>query len=136
MEDRRGEFIVIVAGYSDEMKIFINSNPGLESRFDKAFEFEDYNNDELFALAEKMLKEQGLYLNKDAKKQLKVILESKTILKNKTFANGRGVRKIVEDIIRNHHIRIYDTPKNKRIKDTHKKIILADVLGFNPTERK
>ena len=51
MEDRRGEFIVIAAGYTQNMEKFMESNPGLKSRFDKVFNFEDFNADELFTVA-------------------------------------------------------------------------------------
>src|SRR5258708_39437701 len=51
MEDLRGKFGVIVAGYTENMQEFINSNPGLKSRFDKYFLFEDYSHDEMFAIA-------------------------------------------------------------------------------------
>ena len=55
MEDYRDDFVVIVAGYSKLMPKFINSNPGLKSRFNKYILFDDYNGDELYLIFSKML---------------------------------------------------------------------------------
>jgi SpoVK/Ycf46/Vps4 family AAA+-type ATPase len=55
MEDNRGGFVVIVAGYTDNMKHFLESNPGLHSRFDRNYHFVDYDGKDLFDIAVKML---------------------------------------------------------------------------------
>src|SRR5437016_7866646 len=66
MEDNRGEFVVICAGYTDNMEEFMKSNPGLKSRFDRKFHFEDYNENELFAIGMEILKEQKLKMDEQA----------------------------------------------------------------------
>lgn len=134
MEDNRGDFIVIVAGYTGEMKKFIESNPGLKSRFDKYFEFKDYTADELFIIAEMLFQKEGHYLDKDAKTHLKKYFDSLDKVRDSHFGNGREVRKVVEEVIKNHHIRIVDIPKEKRTEETYKKIILKDVEEFKPIE--
>nr|MBP7478233.1 AAA family ATPase [Chitinophagales bacterium] len=63
MEDMRGELIVIVAGYPDRMNQFLESNPGLKSRFDRKFEFEDYTSEELMTIIIKMLEKEDLKLD-------------------------------------------------------------------------
>ena len=54
MEDDRGKFVVIVAGYKDRMEIFLNTNPGLASRFTHRLHIDDYNEDELVSIFKKM----------------------------------------------------------------------------------
>lgn len=62
MEDNRDDLIVIVAGYPDEMEKFLNSNPGLHSRFNKYIHFEDYNLQELQLIFEGMCEKSGYTL--------------------------------------------------------------------------
>ncbi|HEX2787172.1 MAG TPA: AAA family ATPase [Ignavibacteria bacterium] len=132
MEDRRGDFIVIVAGYTNEMAYFIESNPGLKSRFDKVFLFRDYNAEELFIIAENIFKQEGHYMDEQAAAHLKEYLKSLDAVRDEHFGNGREVRKIVEEAIKNHHIRIVDIPKEQRTEETYKKITLSDVDEFVP----
>jgi SpoVK/Ycf46/Vps4 family AAA+-type ATPase len=132
MEDHRGDFIVIVAGYTNEMAYFIESNPGLKSRFDKVFLFRDYSADELFIIAENIFKQEGHYMDEKAAAHLKEYLKSLDAIRDEHFGNGREVRKIVEEAIKNHHIRIVDIPKEQRTEETYKKITLSDVEEFVP----
>ena len=57
MEDNRGNLIVIVAGYTSEMKLLLNSNPGLDSRFNKYLNFDDYSPDELLQIFQALCSE-------------------------------------------------------------------------------
>src|SRR5437868_15459399 len=66
MEDNRGDFIVIVAGYTDNMRTFLESNPGLSSRFDREFNFEDYSAEQLYDIALKMLANNSIVPEEDA----------------------------------------------------------------------
>ncbi len=70
MEDERGEFIVIAAGYPDEMRKFLEINPGLMSRFDRTLNFPDYTADELMEIAHVMFESNDLYLNAQSKDHL------------------------------------------------------------------
>ena len=71
MEDDRGKFIVIAAGYTDEMKKFLDSNVGLQSRFTKFIHFEDYTPDELMTITSNLLSEKELHLDDVAADKLK-----------------------------------------------------------------
>ena len=62
MEDHRGEFVVIVAGYTEEMFRFLESNPGLKSRFDKFIHFSDYSPEDLYVIAVNMFASENLQL--------------------------------------------------------------------------
>ena len=131
MEDRRGEFIVITAGYPDNMKEFLESNPGLKSRFDKFFEFKDFDVNELFLIAEIMFGEHDLKLDNEASEHLKAYLKILDEGRDKYFGNAREVRKIVEETAKNHQLRIIEIPKEKRKGKKLKTVILADVEEFS-----
>lgn len=91
MEDQRDQFIVILAGYKEEMNGLLKLNPGLESRFSRYFHFSDYDGDELFVIAQNMLKEHQFFLDRQAEEELKLFLEG-----HQNKGNGRLVRNIVE----------------------------------------
>jgi SpoVK/Ycf46/Vps4 family AAA+-type ATPase len=130
MEDRRGEFIVITAGYPDNMKQFLESNPGLKSRFDKFFEFKDFSAEELHQIAEIMFGEQGLKLDKEASDHLMEYLKILDAGRDKYFGNARAVRRIVEEASKNHHLRIIEIPKSDRKGKKLKTITIDDIAEF------
>jgi SpoVK/Ycf46/Vps4 family AAA+-type ATPase len=71
MEDLRGQFGIIVAGYTDNMNEFVESNPGLKSRFDRTFVFNDYSPEELYAIALSILSKEKITPNAEAEAHLK-----------------------------------------------------------------
>ncbi len=99
MEDNRDDLIVIVAGYTDLMKDFIHSNPGLESRFNKYFDFEDYNGDQLAEIFRSQCKKNGYTIDettdKAAAEAFKIMYEQR----DENFGNARDVRNIFETAI-------------------------------------
>lgn len=98
MEDLRGQFIVIVAGYSDEMTKFIDSNPGLRSRFNRYITFDDYQPESLFAIFSELCRTGEYELNSDAQKFLFRSL-SETFYDGKTSGNGRLIRNLFEHCV-------------------------------------
>ena len=131
MEDDRGKFIVIAAGYTANMHKFMESNPGLKSRFDRVFLFEDFKPSELFEIASNQLEENGIKPNKAASEQLQKYIEFIYEKKDKYFGNGRSVRKVIEEAVRNQHLRLSEVPKSKRIAKMIATMTLADVAGFD-----
>jgi len=99
MEDDRKRLVVIVAGYTNEMKSFIESNPGLKSRFSRYIEFEDYSEDELVALFKKLAEGQKFILSDGFEEQLRLILRIVLSENAATFGNGRGVRNLFEKTV-------------------------------------
>lgn len=99
MEDNREDLIVIVAGYPELMAQFINSNPGLSSRFNKYINFEDYNGEELMQIYESMCKNAGYTTADEAKKYVAEVFEAKYQKRDKNFANAREVRNFFEKAI-------------------------------------
>lgn len=96
MEDNRDNLVVIVAGYDDLMEEFINSNPGLKSRFNRYIHFDDYNNSDLLAIFELNCSKNQYSLTDDAKKYLLDYFDNINI---GDFGNGRGARNIFEKVV-------------------------------------
>ena len=108
IEDYRGETLVILAGYSKEMKEFMKANSGLESRFPLFIEFPDYNADELFVIAKKMIVSKGFELSPETEEALREEMADQTRIASENAGNGRLARNIVEEIIRKQSVRIVD----------------------------
>ena len=106
MEDNRDDFVVIVAGYTEPMKKFIDSNPGLKSRFNKYIEFPDYNIDELEQIFDMNCKKYDYKVADDVKHQIRALITAKKIENIDNFANAREVRNLFEEIITNQARRI------------------------------
>lgn len=99
MEDNRGDFIVIVAGYTDLMDNFLNSNPGLRSRFSQTLFFEDYDAAQLLDIFCKMCKDSDFSLSEDAKDAMKQYFNNLYENRDENFANARDVRNAFEKIL-------------------------------------
>ena len=106
MEDHRDDFVVIVAGYTDLMETFINSNPGLKSRFNKYIEFKDYTQEELYQIFMLSCKKYGYTLTEEADKALRAIILHKVLYKDENFANAREMRNLFEAVVTNQATRI------------------------------
>lgn len=106
MEDERNRLIVVLAGYSDEMKRFIDSNPGLQSRFTRYIHFADYTADELKQIFMLNVKKNQYTLEPDGEERLSEILDYAVEHKDKNFGNGRYVRNLFERTIQNQAIRL------------------------------
>ena len=96
MEDDRKRLVVILAGYTNEMKACINSNPGLQSRFSRYIEFPDYNADELYLIFLKRLKEFDYTITPEAAVALKAYFGEAVAHKDANFGNARFVRNVFE----------------------------------------
>lgn len=96
MEDDRSRLVVILAGYTKEMKDFIDSNPGLQSRFNRYIEFPDYNADDLYQIFCKQLKQFEYTMSEEAAESLKGYLAYAVAHKDQNFGNARFVRNLFE----------------------------------------
>jgi len=95
MEKHRDEFVLIVAGYTDEMKGFLDANTGLKSRFTHTINFPDYSSEEMLKIFKIFVKSEGYTLDQKADKAL-VTLFSDIKKRDEHFANAREVRKVFE----------------------------------------
>lgn len=106
MEDRRGQFCTILAGYRDEMVKMISTNPGLESRIQFTLEFPDYTREELGLIAQSFLEKKGYSIDDKALNRLLDIME---YFRNRpNFANARTVRNVLDQVIMNQNLRTED----------------------------
>jgi SpoVK/Ycf46/Vps4 family AAA+-type ATPase len=127
MEDLRGKFGVIVAGYTDNMNIFIESNPGFKSRFDKTFVFEDYNAEQLWQITKNLLKKESLAANSEAEAHLKGYLIELYETRDKFFGNARTVRQLVGDVVMKQNLRLASIAAEQRNKDDLTVLAFDDV---------
>ena len=106
MEENREDMIVIVAGYPDLMEKFLDSNPGLRSRFNKFIHFEDYTPEEMFKIFENMCEDTGYTISEGAAARARDYFEACCAKKGKNFANGRDVRNYFEQTVVNQSNRL------------------------------
>lgn len=109
LEDYREDLVVIVAGYTEPMSKFFESNPGLESRFNTFIEFDDYSPNELDSILYYMCKINDYILDEKVKEKIHSYFEKKTTMRDKNFANARLVRNLYDNLIMNHARRVIDT---------------------------
>ena len=114
LEDYRDDLVVIVAGYTEPMNKFLESNPGLKSRFNTFIEFEDYSADELEAILENMCSKNDYELSGAVKEKLKAYFCHEVESKDENFANGRMVRNLYDDLVMNHARRVSNLQLPKR----------------------
>lgn len=135
MEDHKGEFVVIAAGYTEEMDDFLNSNPGLKSRFTHTFTFDDYTPDELMQIFHLYLKKDEYSITKEAEELLKKEFTNLYRKRDKSFGNARLVRKILEDAKINLSKRVITLPENERTKDKLNTITIDDITTLLKKEK-
>ena len=97
MEDHRDEIVVIVAGYSAQMRSFLDSNPGLASRFSKSIEFESYSTEELVTIVERLCSTHHYSLEYDTRLALTRLFDG--MARDANFGNARVARKVFEEMI-------------------------------------
>ncbi len=114
MEDQRSDLIIILAGYSKPMEDFLQTNPGLNSRFPIAIDFPDYSAFELFKIAEGMLKQRDYQLNKAARRKLFRIIEDMKKKDQSNFGNAREIRNLIEKSIRKQAVRLVKKQQSSR----------------------
>jgi replication-associated recombination protein RarA len=126
MEDNREDFVVIVAGYTEPMEKFINSNPGLKSRFNKYIEFPDYTIDELMGIFDMNCKKYDYTADEEVRAQVRAILIQRKMATLENFANAREVRNLFEEIITNQARRVAALESPSR--EDMQKLLLEDLV--------
>jgi SpoVK/Ycf46/Vps4 family AAA+-type ATPase len=134
MEDDRGDFIVIVAGYTEPMARLLDSNPGLKSRFDRILKFDDYSESELYEIAEKLLREAGLEPVKGFHDVLRNYIHNVSAAADKHFGNARSVRKLIEGAIKQQNLRLAELSTARREEVNPKEITIEDLMKVTPEE--
>lgn len=128
MEDHRDDLVVIVAGYTELMEEFLDSNPGLRSRFNKFINFEDYTAEEEVEILINNCKKQEYMLSRDALEEARRFFTERVANKPEGYANARDVRNYLEKAISNQATRIVG------LKDVDKNILAMlekeDLVGI------
>ncbi len=131
MEDYRGEIVVILAGYRKEMEEFLKTNSGLESRFPLQIEFKDYSANELYQIALTLINTKGFILNNESEKALEEVISQRHKYSDANSGNGRMIRNIIEEILRNQSSRIASSDiSNEELVIITKE----DILQYNKTQ--
>jgi SpoVK/Ycf46/Vps4 family AAA+-type ATPase len=108
MEDHREDFVLIAAGYTGLMEQFLQSNPGLRSRFSRTIQFPDYSAAELTEIFHRMCQASGYVLARDARTALERRIAQIVSAKSEDFANAREARKLFEKAVERQANRIAD----------------------------
>ena len=127
MEDDRGKFVVIAAGYKDEMETFLAVNPGLASRFTHKMHIDDYNEDELLAIYKKMASKDNYKLSPEAEFKLMDLICRKVINKNESFGNAREMRNMLDATIQQLSMRVSGLPQDAITQETYQLIMPEDI---------
>ncbi|MBR4166012.1 MAG: AAA family ATPase, partial [Lachnospiraceae bacterium] len=127
MEDYRDELVVIVAGYTELMKDFLKTNPGLTSRFNYFIEFPDYTPEELVAILKTMCKKNEYSLSPAAEARALEIFTARCENKPENFANAREVRNFLEKAMLKHAARVTKLPKEERTREALTTLEAPDV---------
>ncbi|MDR1756114.1 MAG: AAA family ATPase [Culturomica sp.] len=107
VEDNRGKFVCIAAGYSKEMADFLTANSGMASRFNETVNFRDYKPDELTEIFRRMVKKEKLTLDEEAEKHIENYFKKIYIGRNtKSFGNAREVRNVFDKALKNQGMRL------------------------------
>jgi hypothetical protein len=106
MEDYRERLIVIVAGYTGRMTAFLESNPGLKSRFNKFIHFEDYTAQEMARIFDYMLDKAQYRASDAARSEIEPVMHSLCANRDERFGNARAVRNLFEQVQQEHANRL------------------------------
>lgn len=106
LENNKGKFVCIIAGYTREMKLFLRSNPGMESRFGKTVEFKDYTSDELKKIFLNFVSSGGYVIEEGNERHLKNLFDRMYLGRKDTFGNAREVRILYNRAVERHNKRL------------------------------
>lgn len=135
MEDDRGKFIVIAAGYREEMAAFIAANSGFESRFTHKIELPDYNTQELIEIYKLYVKNKEYMLTSSAEATLGTVIKKIYETRTKTFANARTIRNLFDETIRRQSKRVMQLSESEQTKQAYMQILPEDILLENEEDK-
>ena len=118
MEDDRGKFVVIAAGYKDKMEEFMMMNPGLASRFTHKLHIDDYNEDELLAIYKHMATAEYKALD---------TIYKMVLAKDESWGNAREMRNLLDATIQKLSLRVSQMPSDQVTKETYQLILPEDI---------
>lgn len=137
LEDDRGKFVCIVAGYTEQMHDFIDTNPGLKSRFTQSIHFDDYTSDELTEIFMKMMEAKKFSLDEDTSQAVHRLFEQLYLRRDKNFGNAREVRRIFDETLERQSKRLMEDIGNPSLAEADMyRVVAADLpLAKDETAR-
>lgn len=137
LEDDRGKFICIVAGYTNEMQDFIDANPGLKSRFTETIHFEDYKPEELTQIFVNLAVAKKFVLSEETKEEVLHLFESMYVSRDKNFGNAREVRKLFDQAVANQSKRLIELVNSPSFtQDMMYELAIEDIRGQQESKPK
>jgi len=127
MEDDRGKFVVIAAGYKDKMEEFLMMNPGLASRFTHKLHIDDYNEDELLAIFKQMAQKESYTLSPTAEFKALDTIYKMVMAKDESWGNAREMRNLLDATIQKLSMRVSQLPPDQVTKETYQIILPEDI---------
>ncbi len=127
MEDDRGKFVVIAAGYRDKMEEFLQMNPGLASRFTHKLHIDDYNEDELLAIFKQMAQKDQYTLSPTAEFKALDTIYKMVLGKDESWGNAREMRNLLDATIQRLSLRVSKMPSDQVTKETYQIILPEDI---------
>ena len=127
MEDDRGKFVVIAAGYKDKMEEFMMMNPGLASRFTHKLHIDDYNEDELLAIYKHMAQKEQYTLSQTAEYKALDTIYKMVPAKDESWGNAREMRNLLDATIQKLSLRVSQMPSDQVTKETYQLILPEDI---------
>ncbi len=127
MEDDRGKFVVIAAGYKDKMEEFLMMNPGLASRFTHKLHIDDYNEDELLAIFKHMAQKDQYNLSPTAEFKALDTIYRMVLNKDESWGNAREMRNLLDATIQKLSLRVSQMPPEEVTKETYQLILPEDL---------
>ena len=127
MEDDRGKFVVIAAGYKDKMEEFLMMNPGLASRFTHKLHIDDYNEDELLSIFKHMAQKDQYNLSPTAEFKALDTIYKMVLNKDESWGNAREMRNLLDATIQKLSLRVSQMPPEEVTKETYQLILPEDL---------
>ena len=127
MEDDRGKFVVIAAGYKDKMDEFMQMNAGLASRFTHKLHIDDYNEDELLAIFKQMAQKDQYTLSPTAEFKALNVIYKMVMTKDASFGNAREMRKLLDQTVQQLSQRVSQLPPDQVTKESYQLILPEDI---------
>lgn len=134
LEDDRGKFVCIVAGYTEQMHTFIDSNPGLKSRFTQTIHFDDYNPDELTQIFVNLAGKKSMVIDEPTRDAIHRQFEQLYLRRDKNFGNAREARRIFDEAVEKQSQRLVSLMSDPNFKEEDMYRITADDLPMAKNE--
>ena len=127
MENDRGKFVVIAAGYKDKMEEFLELNAGLASRFTHQLHIDDYSESELLEIFKKMAREEQYIISPEAEQRAREVIERMVQTKDINFGNAREMRNMFDATIQQLSVRVSQMPEEQVTKETYQLVLPEDI---------